>query len=170
VTVTIQPNPYYSVQSVLVDGLHQGTSTQFVFVGVTNDHALAALFAENLATNGTPQWWLANYGYSNNWDAAAFGDDDHDGMLNWAECVAGTDPTNRGSVLAVSNAMASASGQVVLSWPSVATRVYAVERAMNLLAPFTPVTSNLPAQPPFNSYTDTVNGASLQFYRIRVDR
>jgi hypothetical protein len=57
---------------------------------------------------------------------------------------------------------------VVLQWPSVADRLYAVDRATNLVAGFEYLATNLPAQPPMNRYTDTVDAASAVFYRIRV--
>ena len=167
-TVTIHPNPYYSVQTLLVDGLAQGMATQYVFVAVTNDHTLEAAFAANLATNGTPQWWLASHGHSNNWDLAALGDDDLDKMLNWEEYVAGTDPENGASVLVVSNLLSLAGGRVVLDWPSVEAHYYDVERSTNIGAGFVPVASNLSAVSPVNSYTDTVSSVSVMYYRIRV--
>jgi hypothetical protein len=166
VTVTVQPDAYYSVESLWVDGAQQAPASQFVFVDVTNNRSLGADFVETLATNGTPHWWLASYGHTNDWDAWALGDDDQDKMLNWAEFVAGTDPTNRSSVLVVSNLLGSASGRVVLSWPSVAGRTYSVERATSLAGGFMPVTGQLPAEPPGNSYTDIVSEASCLFYRI----
>jgi hypothetical protein len=170
VTVGIQPDPYYGVASVLVDGLAQGIVTQYVFVAVTNDRLLEASFGALLATNGAPQWWLAGYGHSNAFDAAALADDDLDGMTNWQEYVAGTDPTNAGSVLVVSNVSSLAQGRVVLQWPSVADRVYDVERATNLTSGFSALATNLAARTPMNSYTDVVDQASALFYRIRVGR
>jgi autotransporter-associated beta strand protein len=170
VTVDIHADPYYGIGSVLVDGMTQGVVSQYVFVAVTNDRSLDAVFAEQLATNSTPLWWLANYGYSNGFDTAALVDADHDGMTNWQEYIAGTDPTNGGSVLVVSNFVSSAPGQVVLQWPSVADRVYAVERATNLNNGFSALATNLAARTPMNSYTDVVDQAGALFYRIRVER
>jgi hypothetical protein len=91
-------------------------------------------------------------------------------MTNWQEYIAGTDPTNGGSVLVVSNFVSSAPGQVVLQWPSVADRVYAVERATNLNNGFSALATNLAARTPMNSYTDVVDQAGALFYRIRVER
>ena len=91
-------------------------------------------------------------------------------MTNWQEYVAGTDPTNKGSVLMVSNLVSSALGRVVLQWPSVADRVYDVERATNLTSGFSALATNLAARTPMNSYTDVVDQASALFYRIRVGR
>ena len=168
VTVDIHADQYCDIKSVLVDGMTQGVVSQYVFVAVTNDRSLTAEFTEQLATNSTPLWWLAGYGHSNAFDAAALTDDDLDGMTNWQEYVAGTDPTSRGSVLLVSSPTAPALGSVVLQWPSSADRVYYVDRSTNLVNGFVALASNLPAHPPVNCYTDVVNQAGPLFYRIRV--
>lgn len=50
-------------------------------------------------TNRTPHWWLAEHGLTNNFELDAQGDADGDGVPNWAEYIAGTNPTNGASVL-----------------------------------------------------------------------
>ena len=52
-----------------------------------------------VAAHDTPTWWLAQWGVTVNFDAAATNDWDHDGMANWAEYITGTQPTNANSVL-----------------------------------------------------------------------
>ena len=55
------------------------------------------------ATNSTPTLWLYNQGLAGGgYNTAAMSDTDLDGMLAWEEYFAGTDPTNRASVFAVS--------------------------------------------------------------------
>lgn len=170
VTVTINPDEYFDIQSVLVDGISQGVVSQYVFVAVTNDRCLAAGFTEILTTNGTPLWWLADYGHSNNFDSAELSDDDLDGMVNWKEYVAGTDPVSAGSILKVSSPVPLGPGQVVLNWPSVDGRIYAVDRTTNLTAGFGSIATNLLGHSPINSYTDTVYEIDAVFYRIRVEQ
>lgn len=98
-------------------------------------------------------------------------DPDHDGMNNWNESLAGTDPSEPSSVLAITAAAAGSGPQYVVRWPSVAGRVYAVERSTNLLeGAFVPMATNLPAIPPVNVYTDTVPASASLFYRVRADR
>lgn len=58
-----------------------------------------ANFAENLATNNTPEWWLAQHGWTNNFDAAATNDAEPDGFPTWQEYIADTDPTSSNSVV-----------------------------------------------------------------------
>ena len=89
-------------------------------------------------------------------------------MLTWKEWIAGTDPTNRWSVLSVTNLIPWGSG-FVLYWPSVSNRIYGVDRATNLvLSGFDVIATNIPATPPINVHTDQVPGVGKAFYRIDV--
>ena len=51
---------------------------------------LATLQQETYTTNGVPVSWLQQYGFTGDYDAAASGDQDHDGMATWQEYYAGT--------------------------------------------------------------------------------
>jgi hypothetical protein len=140
-----------------------------LLLAVDQAHSLTALFAGNLSTNGTPEWWLAQYGWTNDFDAAAVLDADHDGLLNWQEWEAGTDPTNQRSVLLVTTLFSTASG-FVLQWPSVSNRMYGIGRATSLFPTgFEGIASNLPATPPVNVHTDQVQGINKAYYRITVE-
>jgi hypothetical protein len=135
---------------------------------INQAHALTALFVQNLATNGTPEWWLAQYGWTNNFNVAETNDADGDRLLTWQEWVAGTDPTHPLSVLAVTNLTWGGSG-VVLRWVSASNRIYAVERTTNLTpASFAGILTNLAATPPVNVHTDQVPVPDKAFYRINV--
>jgi hypothetical protein len=133
---------------------------------------LAAGFAENLTTNGTPEYWLASFGLTNqDFETGSTLDSDGDGHLNWMEYVAGTSPTNRGSVFYVAGGMTRETGaghEVVLCWESVSNRMYAVWWATNLAQEFLALASNLPALPPTNSFCHTNSIAPAGFYRIDV--
>lgn len=171
----VTPHPYYHSEMIMTNGCLAGSNFGsiahvYTWSNVTATGALYVAFAENSATNATPQWWLAQYGWTNNFDEWALADPDFDGMTNWQEAIAGTDPKVWGSKLMVTHVGTGAGLGLVVSWPGVSGRVYDVERSTNLLdAAFTPVITNLPAMPPVNVYTDMVPGA-LQFYRIKVRR
>jgi len=98
-------------------------------------------------------------------------DPDHDGLLNWMERIAGTDPTNAASSLMVSAPTNSpmAAGQFVVCWQSVSDRTYAVMMATNLLTGFTNLATGVLATPPLNVYTDNTDNAAGRFYRMRVE-
>ena len=93
-----------------------------------------------LAVRGTPTWWLAQWGATDDFDAAATNDWDHDGMANWAEYIAGTQPTNAASVFLMNIAVSE--GKSMVTCPTMPTgieyggkqRYYTLESRTNLLS------------------------------------
>ena len=119
-----------------------------------------------LETNQAPSWWLAQYNLGTNIMDSLL-DSDADGLPNWAEYRAGTNPTNALSVFRVSAITANG----LLQWPSVSGRVYSVYRTTDLSTPFSiaPGGSNLPAGPPGNTFTNTeLPLPSTQFFKLDV--
>lgn len=118
-----------------------------------------------------PDYWEFAY-FSSVTGAVASVDSDGDGLNNWSEYVAGTIPTDAGSVFEVVHyeVMPADAGRIITWSPSVEGRIYNVLWSDNLL--FNTFTNNdlsgdLPY--PANSYTDTVNHVSdSSFYRIDV--
>jgi hypothetical protein len=116
-----------------------------------------------------PYAWLQQYGLPTN-GTADFSDPDVDGMNNWQEWRAGTTPTNALSVLQMLTPYGDVSG-VTVSWQSIATRNYWVERSTNLgvASPFQAIATNIVGAAGTKSYTDTTatnNGP--YFYRVGV--
>lgn len=102
--------------------------------------------------------------------SADFTDADSDGMNNYGEWRSDTIPTNALSVLKMVNATNSPTGAKV-TWQSVATRGYWLERATNLgiASPFQPVATNIAGVAGTKTFTDTsaTNGGPY-FYRVGV--
>jgi formylglycine-generating enzyme required for sulfatase activity len=95
VTATASNYFYFSNWSGGISGVANPTNV------TVNDHlAITGVFAERLATNQTPQWWLASFGLTPD-DDGALSDLDLDGVPAWQEFQAGTNPT-------ISNAPATA--------------------------------------------------------------
>jgi hypothetical protein len=111
--------------------------------------------------------WLQKYSLPMD-GSADFADTDLDGMSNWQEWRAGTDPTDGAPLLKVMPA-ASTSGQVTLAWTSVTNHSYIVERATDLGAvkPFSALQDNVPGQAGTTSFTDT-NVPAKAYYRVGV--
>lgn len=113
--------------------------------------------------------WAQQYGLPTD-GSADFIDDDADGMNNYGEWSSDTIPTNALSVLRMVAATNSASGATV-TWHSVATRSYWLERATNLgvASSFQTVATNIFGVAGSKTFTDTTatNGGPY-FYRVGV--
>ncbi len=115
--------------------------------------------------------WLENYGLPTD-GSADFLDPDGDGLNNWQEWVAGTNPTNAASVLKLS---APVPNQLPrgwnVRWQSVAGKTYCLQRSPTLSDPagFTTICSNLTGLPETTAWFDATgtNGARF-FYRVGV--
>jgi hypothetical protein len=132
--------------------------------GIVDIGAYEYQFADPLHT------WLAQYGLPTD-GSSDYADTDHDGLNNWQEWVAGTNPTNALSALRMLSATGAVSG-VAVTWSSVNYRSYTLERATNLgaLPAFSVLQSNLAGWPGTTSWTDTNSpGSAPCFYRVRVE-
>jgi hypothetical protein len=114
--------------------------------------------------------WLASYGLPSD-GSADYLDSDGDGMNNWQEYLAGTNPTNGGSVFKIISGQMISRTQFVVRWSSVSNRLYDVLRGTNLAAGasgFVPLSgaTNLIGIAPANTWTDSVTRPS--FYRVSV--
>jgi IPT/TIG domain. len=114
--------------------------------------------------------WLASYGLPSG-GSADYLDSDGDGINNWQEYLAGTNPTNSGSAFKIISSQMISRTQFVVRWSSVSNRLYDVMRATNLAAGATgfvplPGGTNLVGAPPANTWTDSVSRPS--FYRVSV--
>ena len=97
-------------------------------------------------------------------------DTDSDGLNNWQEWHAGTNPTNALSVLRLLSPAPGAPGLVV-SWQSVSGLNYFIARGTDLgmQPPFLPLATNIVGQPGTTIFTDTnAVGAGPFFYRVAV--
>ncbi len=99
-------------------------------------------------------------------------DTDGDGMNNWQEWVAGTNPTNASSVLKILNPATESSGLTV-SWESVSGKTYYLQRSTDptFPPPATFVQSNIVGQAATTVFTDTNTvGAGPYFYRVGIQQ
>jgi hypothetical protein len=114
--------------------------------------------------------WLQQYGLPTD-GSADYVDPDHDGMNNWQEWAAGTDPTNANSVLRMVSVTNGSSGAVV-SWLSVTNHTYSLEWATNPAQnpAFSLAQSNIAGQASITTLTDTnATGGGPFFYRVRAE-
>ena len=93
-------------------------------------------------------------------------DTDKDGMSDYAEFIAGTDPTNPDSNLRFVKEF-QAGGQVTFQWSAIPGRIYQVESSTNL-ATWTPVTDWVQALSSPMSYTATNASQGHCAFRVQV--
>lgn len=94
-------------------------------------------------------------------------DSDVDGMDNWAEIAAGTDPFNPFSSLELSFSMNTNKG--LIRWQSVTNKRYTLQRSTNLMAGFSNLRTNISATPTLNIYTDSIGAVNSAVYRVRLE-
>ena len=148
----------------------------WIHMGTTNlSYRLTASMPQ--ATNGVPQWWLWQYGFTNDFDTASTDDADGDGMATWKEYVAGTDPTNEASFLGIrhpdGHEIEPWYTAVTVVWYSVEGKLYDLHRATNLLdaSPFSPLATNIQGQAGQTGFVDTnLPAFNNMFYRVLIHR
>lgn len=102
------------------------------------------------------------------WSASV--DSDGDGMDDYSEYIAGTDPKTESSTLVLESLVVSTNTAVlVFQWPSAAGREYSLWRTTNMLVPYTQHVGGIVANSPMNTYTDTAPTAlGTYFYGLKV--
>ena len=93
------------------------------------------MFTEQLTTNyPTPYWWLASWGYNNNFETAVTSKGAN-GLPLWQSYIAGLSPNDPNSQLRIS--LSRAANANVLNWSTVTGRVYTLWSSTNLTRGFT---------------------------------
>jgi hypothetical protein len=167
-SVTAYPAAYYHLV------LWQGDTDSSVRDGdrlslpMTRPRTVVALFTPNLTdTHRVPELWLAGYGWTQDFETAAEGDADADGMATWKEWRTDTDPTNALSVLKMTGLAWSLKGLPLISWSGGVTKTQVVERAAAAAGPWLPICTNLPPTPRANVMAPATAGPSA-FFRVTV--
>jgi hypothetical protein len=114
--------------------------------------------------------WLQQYGLPTD-GSADYADPDHDGVNNWQEWLAGTNPTNSASVELprMLSAIPVGTNNVTVTWSSMLGASYTLQFATNITMPLTflTVATNIAGQSNITTFTHTNPSASGQaFYRV----
>jgi ubiquitin len=136
-------------------------------LAASGNNLLVTDLAGDTDSDGLKDWWTLQY-FQARTGVDKDADGDHDGMSNFAETIAGTDPTSDASVLAITAGAKVADGFEV-RWLSAAGRRYTLLKATSLTNAFEPVATGLVATPPVNSNT-VANADAAAFFKIQVEQ
>jgi len=117
--------------------------------------------------DGLPDAWEAAY-TSDSQGLDPNVDSDKDGLTNWKEWYAGTNPTNSESRLVVSEVDVSGATPI-LSWQSAQDRTYSVLYGSNLVDGMTVLTNGIESTPPTNSMALPSSWPGQMFFRVKVE-
>jgi len=164
----ITPDLYWHVADVTTNGVSVGAVTAFTWPNITADGSISATFAPDPAAGGTPHWWLATFGWTNNFDAAEASDTDGDGFTAGQEYIAGTDPTDSASALRIVDIKMAPPQLTVLS---ATNRLYTIYGRPELaIGNWVPVSNqtDIPGTGSLLTLSDTNAPAADWFYRLSV--
>lgn len=140
----------------------------------TDTRTLVLTVSAGVDAYGIPNSWKIQYfGSTNAVGSGALDDPDHDGMNNYQEYRAGTNPNDPASRFQVSGFRRQEGGtsgtSLVLSWLSVTGKFYTIQKSTNLMNGFaTAIQTGIPGTGGMNSRTVTVSEAS-GYFRIKVE-
>jgi len=116
--------------------------------------------------------WITNFfGSLNNTNADPDADPDHDGIPNWMEYLAGTNPTNADSTLGFSYVEPPQTSKpgVTLHWAAMTGRVYVLESKAALIGgDWTAISTNILGDGTMRAFTHSNTVDQSRFYRIRL--
>jgi len=115
--------------------------------------------------------WIEQFGSVGDGNTLPGSDLDNDGADNYSEWIAGTSAGDAEHSFDVEIDEPGTGSGIMLRWESAADRTYRVERTDALTTEFTPITGELDATPPENTFEDTTaTNDTPYFYRLRVQK
>ncbi|WP_372806084.1 lamin tail domain-containing protein [Pontiella sp.] len=112
-------------------------------------------------------WETAYFGSTAAENGGADDDWDEDGASNYAEYVAGTDPTDAESVFEIKSL--AVGDACVFTWSSATGKTYSLWFSTNLVSGgFAPCETSIPSTPPLNTFTAGVDDVECIYYRVYI--
>lgn len=137
-------------------------------LGVLKLFALPGAGDSDMDGDGLPDSWELDY-FDTLEVLNSIYDFDGDGLSDYGEYVAGTDPTDPDSLFQLSRFEPQEGAQIEIVWPSASNRQYSVWYSDDTLYNFQLAISNILATPPINTLQLNLSSpASARFYRIEV--
>ncbi|SPE56354.1 Fibronectin type III domain protein (modular protein) [Verrucomicrobia bacterium] len=168
VTLSNQPTGQYSVQFGNVPFYRTpAPQTNTLATGGTLSFAGTYTFSD-ANSNGISDDWEKHYFGVVSTNRTRLTDTDGDGMTDWAEFIAGTDPTNAASNLRFLGATVQPDQLVRVQWTVATNRLYQVQASTNGRG-WTPITDWLQASnDPTMTYTTTNVSSGAHLFRVQV--
>jgi len=167
---TMLPDTYWHVADVATNGASVGAVTGFAWSNITANGTIHVTFAPYLAVGGTPHWWLAQHGWSNDFDQAETDNPDGDPHDNRQEFIAQTDPTDATDYFRIVDI--SNNSPATLYFESSSNRRYTMEGNSNLVSG---AWANVPGGGPrsgtggADAMQDTNAPPKGPYYRLQVE-
>jgi len=117
--------------------------------------------------NGISDAWEQTYLGTVTTNSTQSTDTDHDGMSDYAEFIAGTDPMNAASRFCFTGTGTPHNGVVEITWTAVTNRLYQVNVSTNLSS-WQPVTDWLQASNSSTMSYVATNSVKSSYYRVQV--
>lgn len=170
---TAFPEPYFHLDGWTADRIYyadmeeNGETLTLDNVQSYGGHT-ARFVANRTATHNVPEWWLARYGFADDFEAASEDDADGDGMKTWQEWRADTDPTNALSCLRFLQFATDGGTTATLRWTGGVEATQRLEYANSLTnGNWIPFATNLPPCTLTNRLDVPLSGPA-RFYRVTV--
>lgn len=163
--------PANSAYKIEVDHFSASPNGLGLFAKFVNNGALVATNAPvSTMPDGIPDdWRIRNFGSVDSAQAAANADPDGDGINNFAEFKAGTNPNDPQSALRLSPWPEASNQGFTLRWPTVADKAYVIECAPSLASPnWIVISPRIVGTGQSAEFTHAQVNASAQFYRVRI--
>jgi hypothetical protein len=138
-------NDFYRLTNLTLDGYEpvsfvaDSASYTVLVAQCVSDLSLYAAVDARRAPLGTPLWWLASFGLTNNYSQEEIADSDNDGASAWSEYRTHCDPTNSLSFPVNTDPISSSNGVFRLLFPTAAGRVYNLETATDPSSTWSPI-------------------------------
>lgn len=158
----------YAVHFTFVDGA-PNTTTEYSFETRSAQVRVGAAAAPGSITSD--EWQIAYFGEVGTLEGADTADADRDGVPNWQEFLAGTDPRDPASKLQFRESRVQTSGgskQVVLRWQTVPGRVYEIREAASPNAAVWNWRASFTGDGAEAAFVETNAGGAARFYRLRI--
>lgn len=168
VDVTAYPSDYYHFYLWSGDTVGATFEGPLLTLPMTAPRTVFAQFEPTVTANhGVPEYWLASYGWTSNFEAETETDHDGDGMVTWKEWYADTNPTNARSLLTLTD-IVKTNQSLTLTWIGGTTRTQIIDQASSLTTTWQAVYTNLPPTPITNLLSLPYSPEDTRFYRIRI--